>query len=95
MLLLPEKENSDLRATMPGPAICAFRLSPPVILVLACAVWIASGCGGAGGSSAPNPPANDFSISASVTNLSLGSGQSQSFNVSVAEVNTFTSGGRG
>lgn len=50
-----------------------------------------AGCGGGGGSSTP-PPAGDFTISTSPTSLTLENGQTQTVTVSVAAVNSFTSG---
>jgi P pilus assembly chaperone PapD len=48
-----------------------------------------AGCGGGGGAAAPPP--GDFSISASLTSLTLDNGQNQTVTISVGEVNNFTS----
>jgi hypothetical protein len=76
---------------MSNPSCSEAPFPRSTALVLSFAVWFASGCGGGSGSSVPNPPASDFTISASVANLSIGSGQSQIVTISVAAINSFTS----
>jgi hypothetical protein len=66
------------------------QLFRSIFLALSFSVLFASACGG-GGSSAPKAPANDFTISASATNLLVGSGQTQTVTISVAAINSFTS----
>jgi hypothetical protein len=76
---------------MPSRCPCTVRSSKAGILVLSTFAWSILACGGGNGSSGPNTPAADFSISASVASLSLGSGQSQNVTISVGATNSFAS----